>query len=225
MICPRCAERVRIRTTRLDLRSGLNIHDDVGRVDCADGNHFIAVTLNDEIIDVDDICSDRLEDKWREAQTDRDKVLFYILSQIVYPDFDTPRPEKFESPYALVDERDVVLLRWQGGKAIGFYTVKPTGTEVFSTKERYVMPVVDTAYIRSEYRNRGFGTEIPSDVVARFPSEDIGFSMPISSGMLKILRTFLTGRKEYRLRFWEIADCDIAGSQRLIWCRLKKAAL
>jgi len=122
------------------------------------------------------------------------------------------------------------------------------GTEVFSTKEKYVMPVVDTAYIRSQYRNRGFGTEILSDVIARFPDEDIGFSMPISSGMLKskcpisgyraavmmlimmnpfciVLQTFLRARKEYRLRFWEIADCDIAGSQQLIWCRLKKSSL
>lgn len=47
------------------------------------------------------------------------------------------------------------------------------------------MPIMDTAYIRSEYRNRGFGTEILSDMIARFPNEDIGFSKPISNGMLK----------------------------------------
>jgi len=105
----------------------LNIHGDVYRVDCVDSDHFIAATLNNEIIDINNTYSDRFEDKWQEAQTDRDIVLFYILSQIIYPDFDTPRPEKFESPYALVDKHDVILLRWQGGKAIGFYTVKPTG--------------------------------------------------------------------------------------------------
>jgi hypothetical protein len=105
----------------------LSIHGDVYRVDCVDSDHFIAVTLNDEIIDINNTYSDRFQDKWQEVQTDRDIVLFYILSQIIYPDFDTPRPEKFESPYALVDKHDVILLRWQGGKAIGFYTVKPTG--------------------------------------------------------------------------------------------------
>jgi len=122
----RCAKHVGIRTARIDLRS-LNIHGDVYRVDCVDSDHFIAATLNNEIIDINNTYSDRFEDKWQEAQTDRDIVLFYILSQIIYPDFDTPRPEKFESPYALVDKHDVILLRWQGGKAIGFYTVKPTG--------------------------------------------------------------------------------------------------
>lgn len=88
------------------------------------------MALNDEVIDVNDAYCDRVDDEWREVQTDRDKVLFYTLSQIVYPDFDTPRREKLESLYALVDEPDVILLRWQGGKAIGFYTVKPTGNYV-----------------------------------------------------------------------------------------------
>ncbi|XP_011869261.1 PREDICTED: protein FAM169B-like isoform X1 [Vollenhovia emeryi] len=222
--CLGCGRCVRTRTIRLDLRN-LNVQGDVRRVDCADGDHFVAVKLNDEIIDVDDSYCDRLDDEWRAVQTDRDKVLFYALSQIVYPEIDTPRPEKLESLYAPVDVLDVVLLRWQAGKAIGFYTVKPTGTEIFSTKERYVMPVVDTAYIRSEYRNQGFGTGILSDVTARFPNEDIGFSKPVSSGMLRILKAFLTSRKEYRLRFWEVADCDISGSQQLIWCTLKRAAL
>lgn len=105
----------------------MNIQGDVRRVDCIDGDHFIAVTLNDEIIDVNGTCCNRLDDGWREVQTDRDKVLFYTLSQIVYPHFDTPRPEKLESLYALADEPDVVFLRWKEGKAIGFYTVKPTG--------------------------------------------------------------------------------------------------
>lgn len=131
----RCRKCVRTRVTRLDLWS-LNIQGDVCLVDCIDGDHFIAVTLNDEIIDVNDTCRDRLDDGWREIQTDRDKVLFYTLSQIVYPHFDTPRPEKLESLYALVDEPDVVFLRWQGGKAIGFYTVKPTGNYVTLEKFR-----------------------------------------------------------------------------------------
>lgn len=91
--------------------------------------------LNDKIIDVNDIYSDRLADEWRQVQTDRDKVLFYILSQIVYPNFDAPRAEKFESLYAPVDEHDIVSLRWQKGKAIGFYTVKPTGEIMCDIRE------------------------------------------------------------------------------------------
>ncbi|EFN83422.1 UPF0611 protein FAM169A [Harpegnathos saltator] len=182
MLCPRCAWCVRTAVTRLDLRT-LLVQSDVQRIDCVDGDHFIGVTLNGQIIDVND--SYDAEDGWREVRTDRDKVLYYVLSQVVYPDMDAPRPERFESLYALAGELDVMLLRWQEGKAVGFYTVKFAGAEVPSMRERYRMPVVDTAYVRSEYRNRGFGTEILSDVIARFPNEDIGFSKPISNGMLR----------------------------------------
>ena len=55
--------------------------------------------------------------------------------------------------------------------------------EIFSMRERYAMPTLDTAYIRSQYRNRGFGIEILLDIIERFPNEDIGFSKPISEGM------------------------------------------
>lgn len=112
--------------TRVDLRS-LDIQGDVRRIDCIDGDHFIDVTLNDEAIDVNDTYDDQAENGWREVRTNRDKVLYYVLSQIIYPDIDAPRPDRFESLYALADKLDVVSLRWQEGKAVGFYTVKFAG--------------------------------------------------------------------------------------------------
>lgn len=113
--------------TRLDLRT-LDVQGDVRRVDCVDGHHFINVILNDEVIDVSDTYDDDREGNgWREVRTDRDKVLYYILSQIVYPDVDAPRTEKLESLYALADKLDVVSLRWQEGRTVGFYTVKFAG--------------------------------------------------------------------------------------------------
>lgn len=127
-----------------------------------------------------------------------------------------------ESPFDFADESDIILLRWFHGKPIGFYTIKPKDTEIAITGERYPMPVVDTAYIRSEYRNRGFGSEILIDVTTRYPNEDVGFSKPISMGMLKVLKKFLIKNKKYRLRFWEIADCDVNGSQKLLWYRLRQ---
>ncbi|XP_032671691.1 soluble lamin-associated protein of 75 kDa-like isoform X2 [Odontomachus brunneus] len=184
MLCSRCAQHVRITVTRVDLQP-LDIQGDVRRIDCIDGGHFINVTLNDEAIDVNDTYDDQAENGWREVKTDRDKVLYYVLSQIVYPNVDAPQPDRFESLYALADKLDVVSLRWQGGRAVGFYTVKFAGMEVPSMRERYGIPVVDTVYVRSEYRNRGFGTEILHDVIARFPNEDIGFSKPISNSMLR----------------------------------------
>lgn len=74
-----------------------------------------------------------------------------------------------------------IMLKW----LINLTTNIILGTEVHSTKENYTMPVLDTAYIRSAYRNKGFGSEILLDIIKRFPDEDIGFSKPISNVMLK----------------------------------------
>ncbi|XP_047358041.1 soluble lamin-associated protein of 75 kDa-like isoform X2 [Vespa velutina] len=218
MICPRCISYV--QATELDLKR-YNIQGIIHRLDCIKCNRFVAIKVNDDILNIDNSFNDKYENNWSEMKTNQEKIIYYILSQIIYVEFDTPKPEKLETPYDYADKFDIVLIRWENGKPIGFYTVKPKGTEVYSTKEKYTMPVLDTAYIRSAYRNRGFGSEILLDIIKRFPDEDIGFSKPISNTMLKLLKNFLRNYKEYRLRFWEIADWDICGSQKLIWFSVK----
>ncbi|KAK2580903.1 hypothetical protein KPH14_005973 [Odynerus spinipes] len=226
MTCFRCTkyvqskELLQIAQTPLDLKD-YNIPDVIYRLDCKLCNQFVAVKANDDILVVHNTCNENYENSWREVKTSRERLIYYILSQIIYPEFDTPNPEKLETPYDFADKFDIILIRWLDGKPIGFYTIKPKGTEVFSTSEKYTMPVLDTAYIRSEYRNKGFGSELLLDIIKRFPNEDIGFSKPISTGMLKVLKKFLKNYKEYRLRFWEIADWDIYGSQQLIWFGVK----
>lgn len=135
-----------------------------------------------------------------------ERLIYYILSQIILPENDTPRVEKLESLYDFADTFDRIFIRWDDGRPVGFYTVKPEGidlmflctnfmniktgccfkgTEIPSINRKYTMPVLDTAYIRSECRRKGFGTEILYDMIRYFPNKDIGLSKPISDGMLK----------------------------------------
>ncbi|XP_043495878.1 soluble lamin-associated protein of 75 kDa-like isoform X2 [Polistes fuscatus] len=209
-------ELPRIIQTQLDLKQ-YNIQGTIYRLDCNKCNQFVAIKVNDNILDINNSFQDKYENNWNEVKTNQERLIYYILCRIIYVELDTPKPEKLETPYDYADNFDIVLIRWENGIPIGFYTVKPKGTEVYSTNERYTMPVLDTAYIRSKYRNKGFGTEILFDMIKRFPNEDIGFSKPISDNMLKVLQKFLRNYKEYRLRFWEIADWDIYDSQKLIW--------
>lgn len=60
-------------------------------------------------------------------RTNTEKIIYYILSQIIYPEIDNPRKENFESAYDFADDDDEVFLRWINGKPVGFYTVKPKG--------------------------------------------------------------------------------------------------
>lgn len=70
-LIPRCTKRMQITTRQLDLES-LNIQGDVRRIDCME-NHFITVTLNNEIIDINNMCRDRLENTWREVNCEGEK--------------------------------------------------------------------------------------------------------------------------------------------------------
>lgn len=189
------------------------------------------------------------------------------MSQIIYPEIDKPEKEKYEAIYDYADNVDEILLRWINGRPIGFYTVKLKGirynlfiykhgikeficlliyyfligTEIYGSTDKYSMNTLDTAYIRSQYRNCGFGMEILYDIVNRHSDQDIGFSKPISYGMfqgifriliikismnllpnfylifISVLNKFLKAHKEYRLRFWEIENGGIEGSIKLVW--------
>ncbi|XP_066600234.1 soluble lamin-associated protein of 75 kDa-like [Prorops nasuta] len=221
MSCLRCL-KIHVEATietPLCLES-FKISDRIYRIDCNMCKKFINLKVGNEVIDINE-PNEKFGSYWRMALNNRDKIIYYILSQILYPEFDTPDPTKMESPYEFADEFDKIIIRWENGKAIGFYTIKPKGCKNSLTNEEYMMPIIDTVYIRSEYRNQGYGTEMLKDIVTRFPNDDIGFSKPISFGMQKVLKKFLLCYKQHRRHFWEIADHDMNDSQQLIWFNLK----
>ncbi|XP_012259109.1 protein FAM169B-like isoform X2 [Athalia rosae] len=231
MLCSSCFADRPTKSLELDL-SKYRIQGDFKRLDCRVCGNFVAIQSGEDIIKVDgeiDIhfqqrknLSAGKEDSWCEAKTEKERIVYYALSQIVYPERDAPNGDKFESMYDFADESDLVMLRWKSGIPIGFYTLKRKGSLISMTNEEYSMPTLDTAYIRSEYRRRGIGIEILENITQMFPEEEIGLSRPISDAMWKVLEKFLTTNKAVRLKFWEIEDGGNEGNRKLIWFMLKK---
>ncbi|XP_057322047.1 soluble lamin-associated protein of 75 kDa-like [Microplitis mediator] len=216
MFCKRCGKLQTTCTQDVDVKLIKNIQ----RIDCKLCKNFITIVENNKVVNIDDKFDDCVDNSWIKVTSDRDKVIYYVLSQIIYREMDTPCEDKFESVYDHADDDDDIYLKWLDNKPVGFYTIKPKGTVIYGTN-RYSMTTLDTAYIRSQYRNKGLGLEIINDIIERYPNEDIGFSKPISHGMQRVLNKFLTQRKEYRRRFWEIQDGGIEGSVKLIWFILR----
>ncbi|XP_063981477.1 E3 ubiquitin-protein ligase RNF14-like isoform X2 [Diachasmimorpha longicaudata] len=177
---------------------------------------------SDDDIELDAVYIDYDSDDDNFVETNREHIIYYVLSQIIYPEIDTPKKEELESLYDFADRCDHIFLRWLKGHPVGFYTVKTKGTEIFNIDSRYSMNTVDTAYIRSQHRNQGLGMEILYDAVKRYENQDIGFSKPISHGMLQVIRRFLMKHKDYRLHFWEVENGGIEGSVKLLWFTLRK---
>ncbi|XP_034943254.1 soluble lamin-associated protein of 75 kDa-like [Chelonus insularis] len=222
MFCKRCNQFQSIYLQQLNIKLIDNIKN-VQRINCKICKTFIGVTEKHIIINIDTTVNTYNENGWKKANSDRDKIVYYILSQIIYPEMDHPVKDKFESIYDCADETDDIYLRWKQGIPVGFYTVKRKGTKIFNTPYAYSMNTLDTAYIRSKFRNKGLGLEILYNVIENYPNDDIGFSKPISEGMLRLLHKFLSKHKEFRLSFWEIENGGIEGSAKLIWFNLKKS--
>ncbi|XP_046747467.1 uncharacterized protein LOC124411948 isoform X2 [Diprion similis] len=185
MLCLSCGESRETIGKRLNL-SEYKIEGNISRLDCTICGKFVAMNIGGDVINLDGVIDGDRDDTWLEAKTGKEKIIYYALCQIIYLERDSPREEKYESVFAFADESDLVMLRWKNGRPIGFFTLKQKGTKIFPESEvEYAMPMLDTAYIRSEYRGNGIGTEIITKITGMFPDEDIGFSRPISDGMSK----------------------------------------
>ncbi|XP_044576530.1 soluble lamin-associated protein of 75 kDa-like [Cotesia glomerata] len=221
MFCARCKKfQTTLTQDWVDINKLNNINDKIQRIDCKLCKNFIAIINDNKVVNIDEKFNGCTENSWKKVINVQDKIIYYILSQIIYRESDTPRQDKFESIYDYADDKDEIFLKWFDSKPVGFYTIKPKGTEIDRINE-YSMTTLDTAYIRSQYRNQGLGSEIIYDIIKRYPNEDIGFSIPISYGMLRILNKFLIKHREYRRSFWEIQNGGNEGSVKLIWFILR----
>ncbi|KAG7205132.1 hypothetical protein KM043_005502 [Ampulex compressa] len=110
MLCLRCKNQPTIER-RLDLQK-YNIQGDILRIDCSTCNNFVAMKMDQKIVNVNNICNEKSLNEWKQIQTNREKLIYYILCQIVYLENDTPDVKKLESPYDIADESDIVVIRW-----------------------------------------------------------------------------------------------------------------
>lgn len=72
MTCPRCTkylqsnELLEILETQLDLKNR-NLEGLIYRLDCKLCNQFIAIKVNDDILDVNNPCNEKYDNCWREV--------------------------------------------------------------------------------------------------------------------------------------------------------------
>ncbi|XP_015124130.1 uncharacterized protein LOC107046124 [Diachasma alloeum] len=123
MFCTKCRDLRPTIANELKLEE-FRIEGNIRRIDCTVCKTFIGIIENNKMINLDEIV-DRSVDGWKQVETNREHIIYYVLSQIVYPEIDTPREEELESLYDFADWCDHVFLRWLNGQPVGFYTIKP----------------------------------------------------------------------------------------------------
>ncbi|KAJ8339324.1 hypothetical protein SKAU_G00361100 [Synaphobranchus kaupii] len=131
-----------------------------------------------------------------------ERIVLYVLNRIVYR---SKEMSKSEVPFLCHSASDYVKILWTNGEAVGFYSVKPTGSLCNSfLTQRYHLPVMDSVFVRKIHRGNGYGLQILEDFVDCFKEDSLGLKYPISQAMFKVCGQYLNTYPADRELLWEV---------------------
>ncbi|XP_035702092.1 protein FAM169B isoform X2 [Folsomia candida] len=156
-------------------------------------------------------------DGWHKIEESWERMVLFVLSQVVYKEYEEPDETLLEVEFAFPPPTDLIKILWVNEQPVGFYSVKVKGTLDPVAMECYRMTTLDTLFIRRDYRGQGWGSSAVKDLLLEFPQENIGFSFPISIPMNRVLKKYLEVTPSDRPRFWEVTGCGTEGNTRNLW--------
>ncbi|KAJ8261254.1 hypothetical protein COCON_G00169770 [Conger conger] len=164
----------------------------------------VALYLADKWWAVEDIL--RTADPSRKGvlkvRTLGERIVLYVLNRIIYR---SKEMSKNEVPFLCHSASDYAKILWKNGEAVGFYSVKPTGSLCNSfLTQRYLLPVMDSIFVRKIYRGNGNGLQILEDFVDCFKEDSLGLKYPISAAMLKVCGQYFNTYPADKELLWEV---------------------
>ncbi|NXI04744.1 F169A protein, partial [Pachycephala philippinensis] len=141
----------------------------------------VALYLADQWWSIDDIVRTSVPARQglHQVKSVGERVVLYVLNRIIYR---TQEMERNEIPFLCHGSSHYAKIMWKKGEAIGFYSVKPTGSVCSSLLgQKYKLPVLDTMFVRKKHRGKDSGLIILEDFVDSFTEEPLGLRYPLSS--------------------------------------------
>ncbi|KAK9394114.1 hypothetical protein NXF25_015777 [Crotalus adamanteus] len=191
--------------------------------DPQDKNRVLAIYLNNSWRSPEDIIktSDPFQKGLKQVQTFQERIVLFILNCIVLGLFERSLTDNTVFvPHA---KKEHAKIFWKSGEAAAFYTVKRKGNLCDGhTSQCYLLPVLDTMFVRKKFRRRGLAMQMLQDFCQSFPSEGaLGLSCPLSAEMEKVCQKFLETHPMEQPRLWE-AEAPGDWTQRVnIWLKLQ----
>uniref|UniRef100_A0A4W4HB24 Family with sequence similarity 169 member B n=1 Tax=Electrophorus electricus TaxID=8005 RepID=A0A4W4HB24_ELEEL len=149
------------------------------------------------------------------------KVILFLLSQIVFGVLERPLGEHLY--FSIHPAREHGKLLWQDGEAVGFYTIKKKGSLGSGfTGQSYLLPVLDTVFVRTHWRRRGLALHMLQDFCMSMPTETVlGISYPISPSMYAVCKKYLETHQEQRERLYEVEAPGEWSQRRNVWLNVQ----
>ncbi|KAM4638059.1 soluble lamin-associated protein of 75 kDa [Amazona ochrocephala] len=151
----------------------------------------VALYLADKWWSIDDIVRTSVfaRQGLHQVKSVGERIVLYVLNRIIYR---TQEMERNEIPFLCHRSNEYAKIMWKEGEAIGFYSVKPTGSICSSHCDKnYKLPVLDTAFVRPRHRERDSGLIILEDFVDSFAEKCLGLRYPLSSFMYTACKQYL----------------------------------
>ncbi|NXC63605.1 F169A protein, partial [Aleadryas rufinucha] len=140
----------------------------------------VALYLADQWWSIDDIVRTSVPARQglHQVKSVGERVVLYVLNRIIYR---TQEMERNEIPFLCHGSSHYAKIMWKKGEAIGFYSVKPTGSVCRSLLcQKYKLPVLDTMFVRKKHRGKDSGLIMLEDFVDSFTEEPLGLRYPLS---------------------------------------------
>ncbi|KAM9262520.1 soluble lamin-associated protein of 75 kDa [Morus bassanus] len=170
----------------------------------ADSLTAVALYLADQWWSIDDIVKTSVPARkgLHQVNSVGERVVLYVLNRIIYR---TQEMERYETPFLCHGSNEYAKIMWKKGEAIGFYSVKPTGSVCSSYRgQTYKLPVLDTMFVRKKYRGKDSGLIILEDFVDSFTEEFLGLRYPLSPFVYSACKQYLEKYPGDQKLFWEV---------------------
>ncbi|KAM7048498.1 protein FAM169B-like isoform 9-T9 [Molossus nigricans] len=119
-----------------------------------------------------------------QVQTFGERIVLFLLNVVIFGRLERKLDDDdmFFLPHSV---REQAKILWRDGAAVGFYTTKRKGSLCGDgTGACYLLPVLDTVFVRRGHRRQGLGMAMLQDFCGTFRDEEaLGVSWPISPAM------------------------------------------
>lgn len=188
-----------------------------------DKEKVLAVYLNQSWWSIEDVLktADSSREGLIQVQTFGERIVLFVLNYIIFGLLE--RSSDNDTFFVSHSAKESAKIFWRNGDAVAFYTAKMKGSLCDeNTSQCYLLPVLDTVFVRRKYRRCGLGMKMLHDFCQSFVTEDaLGISCPISADMYQVCQKFLQTYPEEQDRLWEV-EAPGDWSQRVsIWLKIQ----
>ncbi|NXM31981.1 F169A protein, partial [Oxyruncus cristatus] len=164
----------------------------------------VALYLADQWWSIDDIVKTSVPGRQglHQVKSVGERIVLYVLNRIIYR---TQEMEGNEIPFLCHGSSHYAKIMWKKGEAIGFYSVKPTGSVCNSFfHQEYKLTVLDTMFVRKKHRGKDSGLIMLEDFVDSFTEGPLGLRYPLSSFVYTACKQYLEKYPADKNLLWQV---------------------